>query len=106
MVLDTRTAGNVIVFYVTISGEGVMVIYVTTSGEGATILEQGEERHSQEQHAAPGSTTGNAAPTEGVMGNLGIQSALGMGTGPVPTEEGGIKEGLLCTEPTKSACGR
>ena len=94
MVLDARIAGN------------VTVICVTTPGEGVRVLEQREERHSQEQRAVPVSITGDIAPTEGAMGNLGIQSTLGMGTGPAPTGEGGIKEERLCTEPAKSACAK
>ena len=75
VVLDARTAGNVI------------VIYVITPGEGVMMVEQREERHSQEQRTAPASITGITALTEGAMGHLGMQSTLGMGTGPVSTEE-------------------
>ena len=70
------------------------------------MLEQGEERHSQDQCAVPVSITGDVALTEGDMVNLEIQSILGMRTGPAPTGEGGIKEGRRCTGPAKSACAR
>ena len=94
MVLDARIAGN------------VTVICVTTPGEGVRVLEQREERHSQEQRAVPAPITGDTAPTEGAMGNLGIQSTLGIGTSPVPIGEGGIKEGRPCIEPARTACAR
>ena len=93
-VLDARTAGNVI------------VVYVITPREGVTMLEQGVERHSQEQRAVLASATGETASTGGGDGNLIIQSTLGTGIDPVLTGGEGIRVGLRRTGPAKSACAR
>ena len=84
----------------------MIVIYVTALGEGVTMLEQGAERHGQEQRAGRASATGKAAPTGGAVGNLITQLTLGTGTDPVLTGEEGIRAGPLRTGPTESACAR